>query len=171
VPPLIIPRLDGGGKTTMLRLIFSELKKKIFLPIFISFSDGFELFLKESHKQAIMRLIAMQLVDHALIKNDGKIEVDENELMLHIFATSSGKPVVLLIDDLNRLFQSQLIEFDAAYFLKKYFLNADNSYLVYAAVEMMDIDTVVSVAVIETDFGFAEQIAAKFQHRYFATNV
>jgi hypothetical protein len=64
VPPMIISRLARGGKTTTLCLLFDELQRLEMRPILITFNTAyFQLRDGESQCQAILRLIASQLVN------------------------------------------------------------------------------------------------------------
>jgi hypothetical protein len=64
--PLMISRLARGGKTTLLSLLFDELKRqhRNVRVIFITFngSSNFETRQGESQRNAILRVIATQLV-------------------------------------------------------------------------------------------------------------
>lgn len=65
VPPLIISRLARGGKTTILKEIFTRLKTSGYAPIIVGLSNSshFRHMPGQTHKDALLRLIASQLVN------------------------------------------------------------------------------------------------------------
>jgi hypothetical protein len=112
-----------------------------YAPIIITFNGTFIRNSKESQKNAIMRHIAQKLINQKHISNNQlKFIVDEEKLIEHIIATSGGKPVVLLIDELNKLSENEPIDKEAATFLKTYFLDQKNAYLVFSTHLLMNID-------------------------------
>ena len=131
VRPLMISRLARGGKTTILSLLFDELKRHDVRRldvrvIFITFngSSNFQSRQGESQRNAILRVIATQLVD--IGDNDPlNIECDEDELDKYI----GELPFVLLIDELNAL--SAPVDGDAGGMLRRLFLDKHNRYLVF----------------------------------------
>ena len=149
VPPLIFSRLARGGKTTFMQQVFVALKESaLYAPIFISFNGNFALQKGESQLQALLRLIAMQLVDASQI-DSRDIVCDQVALQNHIAQSCMGKPVVLLIDELNMLaVHGRTVELDDAVkrFLKMYFLDPAGRYLVYSSHIPLEIDNFVDVA-------------------------
>lgn len=137
VPPLVYTSVVRGGKTTFLLLLFEELKRTGYAPIFISFSSPL-LRTDESISHALARYIALQLCDPMSIDHKVDAVVDELELHAHIERTSGGKPVVLLIDDLHRLGVS--LNAVATLLLTKRWLDQRNRYLVYSSNVPMELD-------------------------------
>jgi len=130
VPPVGLIRFSRGGKTLTLTKTFDKLKSdNQFHPIFISFNgsghSNFEKLSWESHSQAILRLIAVQLGEYT--EEEAKnIVVDERTLDDHL-----GTDVVLLIDELNLL--AMPLDSDAARLLRRMFLDKAGRYLVFSS--------------------------------------
>jgi hypothetical protein len=127
--PLMISRLARGGKTTLLSLLFDELKfhRKVRV-MFITFngSSNFETRRGESQRNAILRAIATQLVN--IGGGDSlNIECDESELDKYI----GGLPFVLLIDELNAL--AAPVDAEAGLMLRRLFLDKRNRSLVFTS--------------------------------------
>lgn len=139
VPPLVLSQLARGGKTTFLQLLFDQLKKD-FNPISITFNNGFKRKDDESQLEALLRLVASQLLSKETLSEyyDNKLICDKKILMKYIEETSNGKPVVLLIDELNTL--AFPFEDEVAEFLKTEFLDKPNRYLVYTTHVPLDIE-------------------------------
>lgn len=137
VAPLVFSRFARGGKTTALCLLFDRLKKNNLNPIFISFngSTGFKRREGETDCQAILRSIALQLIDLGE-RNPLNITCDEKEL--NAYLTKSLKPVVLIIDELNVL--SVPVTADAGRMLRELFLDKENRYLVFSTHVPLDVD-------------------------------
>ena len=140
VQPLVFSRLSRGGKTTTLAFVYDRLKSdgKIH-PIYISFNcQGVKAFKKragETQSQAILRLIAAQLVnctrDEAF-----QLVVDRDALDKHL-----GDNVVLLIDELNRIDKGAPLDADAATLLCEMFLDRAGRHLVFSThvrIELVD---------------------------------
>ena len=141
IPPLVFTRLARGGKTTLLKLLFDRLKNDVkarYAPIIINFNGNFGRRAEESYLDALMRLIATQLVD-VPAKDAGNIVCDETALLKHIDETSKGMRVVLLIDELNSLCSP--VDLATSVFLKDHFLDAANRYLVYSTHVPMEVDS------------------------------
>lgn len=136
-PPLVIDRLARGGKTTLLALLFERLKAAGFLPIIITFniSSDFSLLQHESRKQALLRYIAAEMLE---LRPNTHFQCDEDALIKHINTASQSKPVVLLIDELNKLVGTTGDE-DVSSFLKTHFL-VKGRYLVFNTHWPLDID-------------------------------
>jgi hypothetical protein len=145
VPPLGIFRMARGGKSQLLESIFFKLKELNFLPIYITFNDKYLKINGESQKNAIMRLIANQFVDAIVPTTSKKLLIDETKLTNHIDATSEGKTVVLLIDELNRLSSGEPIDADAALFLNTEFLDKTNRYMIFSSHFTLNLDTVTGI--------------------------
>lgn len=129
-PPLMISRLGRGGKTTLLYLLFNALKQSGMMPIYINFNAHFYKYPNESQKQAILRMIALQLCD--LERKEKFIyQVDDDAFIEYFDNISHGKQAILLIDEINMLSMGRPLESSAASFLKKHFLDRANRYLVY----------------------------------------
>jgi hypothetical protein len=144
VAPVVLSRLARGGKTTALCLLFDELKRDgRFSPIMITFngSSYFKLYEGESHKAAILRLIATQLLGSASARLPlNAIECDETKLDAHL----GENPTVLLIDELNAL--GVPLDVEAGLLLRKMFLDKANRYLVFTTHVPMTVDMPVSSA-------------------------
>ncbi len=136
-PPLMISRTSRGGKTTLLYLLFNQLKNNGMNPIFISFNEGYICRQELTQKEAILHLIATQLTDPDVI-NGRSIICDEGKLDEHL----GNGPVILLIDELNAL--SYPINEEAGRMLKKLFLDKRNRYFVFSTHVPMDIDPLTS---------------------------
>jgi hypothetical protein len=127
VRPLMISSLARGGKTTILSFLFDALKRDHNIRvIFITFngSSNFHRRQGESQRDAILRVIATQLVDIG-DSDPFNIQCDEDELDNYI----GELPFVLLVDELNAL--SAPIDGDAGGMLRRLFLDKKNRYLVF----------------------------------------
>jgi hypothetical protein len=135
VPPLLCSRLAGGGKTTLLYLIFDALKQSDIFPIFITFdgSSTFQSRVGESQAQAILRMIALELIDtgdfdpRCLVCNEKALDEYLGSL-----------PVVLIIDNLNAL--ASPVDQEAARMLRMLFLDRQNRYLVFSSQTPINVD-------------------------------
>ena len=151
VPPLLFSRLARGGKTTFMQQISVALKESaLYAPIFINFNGNFLMQKGESQLQALLRLIAMQLVDASKIDaySDRNIVCDSVALLNHITQSCDGKPVVLLIDELNMLAMhggTVELDSDVKQFLKTKFLDPAGRYLVYSSHIPLEIDNFITV--------------------------
>ena len=146
VPPLVLSRLGRGGKTTMLHLLFDELKGSgSFLPIYISFNAGFQRLPDEKDADAILRLIAVQFIDlPAETKNplSYNFRFTSEAVLQHISASSAdGRTVVLLIDELNSL--RRPLDRSGADLLRTEFLDKTGRYLVFSTHLPMNLDSTV----------------------------
>ena len=127
-PPLIISRLSRGGKTTFIRLLFDRLKILGFNPVIINFNGTtgrFHLFEGESQNDAILRLIATQLIDTTNL-NLKKVRLVCDPQALDAFI--GMKPLVLMIDELNAL--AHPVDREAGSLLRDMFLDRKNRYVV-----------------------------------------
>ena len=157
IPPLVLLRFARGGKTKTLTRVFDDLKKDgRVLPIFISFNGGgstkFRLRDGETHGQAILRLIAVQLNEY-LPEEQINLLVDRKALDRHI-----GDNVVLLIDELNHL---SPIDNDAAELLRDMFLDRSGRFLVFTSHFPVYIDT--NVVSANNYMGTVDKIPASFR--------
>jgi hypothetical protein len=128
VPPMLCSRLARGGKTTLLCLIFDALKQREIYPIFITF-NGSSTFISregESQTEAILRSIALQLVDASGL-DPTCLVCNEKALDEYL----GDFPVVLIIDELNAL--AVPIDADAGRMLRQLFLDKQNRYLVFSS--------------------------------------
>lgn len=139
VPPLMISRLGRGGKTTLLYLIFDSLKKAGLTPIYINFNGKFKMFPKESQKEALLRMIALQVCEGILDKNLHYI-VDEKALLGYFDTLYKEKQVVLIVDELNSLSDGLPLQFDASWFLKENFLDKKYRYLIFSTHIPLNVD-------------------------------
>jgi hypothetical protein len=134
IEPLINRGLARSGKTTFLELTFDKLKNDPsgeYAPIIISFNGSFKRRKNETCKQALLRLIATQLINLPQGQDPTNIVCDEQYLdnYLDTVGNSGKKKIVLLIDELNRL--SAPLDEDTSIFLKEKFLDKPNRYLVF----------------------------------------
>lgn len=135
-PPLVVSRVYRGGKTTMMRAIFDRLLSSPdqYYPIIISASYPFKLRDGEPHTAALVRLIAYALTDNHKASDDiNRFHCSESELLIRLaeISSSTGRKVVLMIDDLHKL--SLPLDEDASCWLTTFFLDRDLRYLVYSA--------------------------------------
>ena len=118
-----------------MKQVFIALKESaLYASILISFNGNFALQKGESQLQALLRLIAMQLVDASQIDpfSIRDIVCDPVALLNHIAQSCEGKQVVLLIDELNMLaVHGRTVELDkdVRRFLKMHFLDPAGRYL------------------------------------------
>jgi hypothetical protein len=136
VPPLLCSRLARGGKTTLLCLIFDALKQCNIFPIFVTFngSSNFQSREGESQTQAILRSIALQLVDTAAL-DPRCLVCDEKALDEYL----GNMPVVLIIDELNA--RAAPVDEDAGRMLRQLFLDKCNRYLVFSSHVPMNLES------------------------------
>ena len=122
----MVLRLARGGKTTILSLFFDELQRQGCRVIFITFngSSNFQRRQGESQRDAILRLIATQLVD---IGHNDPLNIQCDEQKLDDFI--GELPFVLLIDELNAL--DTPVDSDARRMLRRLFLDKKDRYLVF----------------------------------------
>ncbi len=73
------------------------------MPLYINFNGFFELFPDESQADAILRVIAVQLIDQ--VHQADHIQCNAKELDKYIASAvaTTGRPFILLIDELNSL--------------------------------------------------------------------
>ena len=139
--PLGISRLGRGGKSTVLRKLFNALKKSDMKvnPVYISFNGNFKFQDGESQAQAILRLIASQLIN-----TGGSTSVDLvcDEEYLEKYIRESERPFILLIDELNCL--GNPLQTDAAILLRKMFLDPADRYLVFSTHVYLTVDSTVN---------------------------
>ena len=139
--PIILSRLSRGGKTTGLKIIFDRLhgaqlgdsRIRVMIVSFNS-SSGFLRRDGETQKQAILRVIAQQLVEGTDSELD-RLEVDEAELDRYI----GNKPFLLLIDEINALSASHPLDPDTSSMLRDLFLR-ENRHLVMTTHVPLDLD-------------------------------
>jgi hypothetical protein len=138
IMPIVMSRMSRGGKTTVARRLFEEVKKEEkFCSICISFNGNanFEHRDNETHEHAILRRIAVQFTDE---QNDIDFDVDKRTLLDYIDAQSNGRNVVLIIDELNAL--SETPDQSAANLLRSEFLDKEKRYLAITTHIPMDVD-------------------------------
>ena len=90
-----------GGKTAVLMELFKALKEVGMSPIYIDFSSNFRLQEGETEIQAILRLIASQLVEDLCESEKQSIVCDR--AYLENYLSKSNRHIVLIIDELNSL--------------------------------------------------------------------
>lgn len=137
VPPLCISRFVRGGKTTILKEIFTILKRDgNCFPIIVSFNGNtcldtscgtvYDLFL---------RVLAAVFVD---LKRVGPLQINSEKLIDYINKSANGKPVVLIIDELNVL--GVPLDAEVENFLKTQFLDVAGRYLVFSTHLLLTFD-------------------------------
>jgi hypothetical protein len=136
VPPLMFSRLSRGGKSTVLNAIFHKLQSEGINCIIITFSGNFRFRSGETQKNAILRLIASQLVSSLSKNPDQDIECDEAALDERI----GNESFVLLIDELNTLSNNEPVDAEAGLMLRNMFLDKCNRYLVFTTHIPLDLD-------------------------------
>ena len=125
VPPVAITSMARSGKTTLLKSIFNKiLEKKNFNPILVSFNgnDGFEQRKGENQKQAFLRCVTTSL----LYEKGQQPTLTVDETQLEEYLAKSPKPIVLLIDELNRQ-----VDPPVAKLLRQMFLDKPQRYLCF----------------------------------------
>ena len=140
VPPLVLSRLERGGKTTILHLLFKALKDQGFAPIYISFNGSFDRFPGETAAHAILRLIAVHFIDNLPAGQDPSrydFNFSEAQVLQHLDDSSGGRPVILLIDELNVL--GLPIDTDGTSLLCR----QAQRYVVFSTTVLMDLDTTI----------------------------
>jgi hypothetical protein len=139
--PLGISRLGRGGKSTVLRKLFNALKKSDMKvnPVYISFNGNFKFQDGESQAQAILRMIASQLIN-----TGGSTSVDLvcDEEYLEKYIRESERPLILLIDELNSL--GNPLQTNAAILLRKMFLDPADRYLVFSTHAYLTVDSTIN---------------------------
>ena len=122
--PIVLSRLSRGGKTTGLQKLFdrlhgAQLGDDRIRAMIISFNPS-SYFLRrdgETQRQAILRVIAQQLVECSKYEVR-RLVVDEPELDRYI----GDKPFLLLVDEINVLSESQPLDLDTSAMLQRLFL-------------------------------------------------
>lgn len=140
VPPVVLSRLARGGKTTTLSCVVDALQERTSLKtITISFNGqgeaAFQRRQGESQSQAILRLIAAQLVECQPAEAK-RLVVDRTYLDDYL-----GNNIVLVVDELNRLTQGEPPDGEAAALLREMFLDKAGRYLVYSTHVPITVDT------------------------------
>ena len=140
--PIIFSRSERGGKTSTLLAVFDRLqgaqlgvdRVRVML---ISFkgSDGFVRREGETQKQAILRVIAQQLVEGTEDELD-RLLVDEYALDKYI----GERPFVLLVDHIDVISPYEPLNNEAAYTLRTMFVRK-NRHLVMSTLIPMGIET------------------------------
>ena len=142
VPPLVLSRLSRGGKTVLLHLLFKRLKELNYAPVYISFNGGFERIPGETDGDAILRLIAIQFISPLGQEAENHyFKFDAAQVLDCLTTTANGRPVVLLIDELNSL--AKPLDNFAAELLRREFLDKKGRYLVFSTHIPMDLDTTI----------------------------
>uniref|UniRef100_A0A0G4GZP1 ORC1/DEAH AAA+ ATPase domain-containing protein n=1 Tax=Chromera velia CCMP2878 TaxID=1169474 RepID=A0A0G4GZP1_9ALVE len=127
IPPLLLSRFARGGKTTALKKLAEKLHGEGILPILISFNGqdgGFSPRDGEDDKSALLRQISRQL-----LVNEPRDEAICTEQQLEDYFQGAGKPVVLLVDELNKL--RSMLEHKAVRFLREVFQNKKDRAVVF----------------------------------------
>lgn len=141
VPPLVLSRLGRGGKTTMLHVLFNQLKASDrYAPIYISFNGDFQRFPGESDQDAILRLIAVQFINVPEDETESfyRFQFAKAQVLAHLAGTSGGREIVLLIDELNTL--RNPLDPTGAILLRNEFLDKQSRYLVFSTHSPMNVD-------------------------------
>lgn len=114
-----------GGKSAVLRCLFEKLKIEGMAPLYVTFHNHHTLRKDDSAIEALMSRIAVQL---AGLPNSTPVIANEEAVLEYL--AKSPKPVILLVDELDAL--SDPITRDLSWFLKTYFLDPQDRYLVYS---------------------------------------
>eukprot|EP01033_Poteriospumella_lacustris_P006919 gene6919-4985_t len=140
VSPLVIARLYRGGKTTVLKALFERLKEENYLPIIVSLNGVFTVRSGETPLSALIRQIALQFVEVSPGEDATNFVCSHEDLCAYLSQLSElhTKPIVLLVDELNRL--GAPLDREVAGFLKKYFLDTAGRYLVFSSHVLMAVD-------------------------------
>jgi ABC-type Na+ transport system ATPase subunit NatA len=128
--------------------LFEALKNSGCAPVLISFNGNFVRSANESQLEALIRLLsaAMTLIDPS---DSSKYSFSgQQALLTHIERSAGESPVVLLIDELNVLSSGMPLDSDASQFLKRYFLDMKQRYLVFTSHILLDLDQVSSLFII-----------------------
>ena len=140
--PIIFSRSERGGKTSTLMAVFhrlqgAQLGADCVRVMMISFkaSSGFTRREGETQKQAILRVIAQQLVEGTKDELD-RLVVDAYALDKYI----GEKPFVLLVDHINVISPYEPLNNEAAYTLRTMFVRK-NRHLVMSTLIPMGIET------------------------------
>ena len=142
VKPLVYSRLARGSKSTFLIELFDALKALRYAPIVISFNGSYQPCPGESQLSSIVRLIGAELMGVSPTQSM-QYEFNGVQVLKHIEETSEGRPVILLIDELNSLSQGQPLMVEAAQYLKNEFLDKANRFLVFTTHITLDVDTTI----------------------------
>jgi hypothetical protein len=108
--------------------------------ITVSTNGNFHRLPNESWLQALVRLIAYQMVEPDHTDRDTLFYCDETDLLDHLQAINeSGKAIVLLIDELNKM-GVPLLDAETSSFLTKYFLDKRGRYLMFSSHVQFQVD-------------------------------
>ena len=142
VPPLLIARLFRGGKTTLLKAVFTRLSEssRDTLPIIITLNDGFGLRNDESLMDGVLRTIACQFVRMERNETPITFKCDSVTSLLNYIDSLGYSRVVLIVDELNRF--GLPVDPELSTFLKVNFLDKKNYYLVFSSHQPLDIEAV-----------------------------
>jgi hypothetical protein len=148
--PLVISRLARGGKTTVLIRILQKLKKMGYPALFISFSSyNFQRRKNETDSEAILRQIALKLMDPVPLRESTNFFCEEKilEEKIQQAIEETKLPFVLLIDGIAGVNPRKTIQkfFEpcdskASDLLKRLFLDPKSRYLVYGSYFPHDLD-------------------------------
>jgi hypothetical protein len=130
----VYARLARGGKTTFLIYLFAALRNRGCAPILISFNGNFARGSGESQLEALIRLLSAAMTTRIPLTPLTTPSLD------HIERTAGGAPVVLLIDELNILPKGEPLDSTASRFLKQFFLDKKDRYLVFTSHILMDLN-------------------------------
>ena len=128
--PLVYARLARGSKTTFLIYLFAALRNRGCAPILISFNGNFARGSGESQLEALIRLLSAAMTNMDPAYSADYSFKGQVALLDHIERTAGGAPVVLLIDELNILPKGEPLDSTASRFLKQFFLDQKDRYLV-----------------------------------------
>ena len=153
VPPLAITSMTRSGKTTLLTKIFNDLLQEgRFNPIFVDFNgnSGFSRQDGEDDADAFLRWVATSLIYQ---KGEDGLTFTCDEQDLDEYLDKSPKPIVLLVDELNALTQSN-VSHRLSQVLRKMFLDKPNRYLCFTSHWALELEQVVgqSVSIRGTKF-------------------
>eukprot|EP01036_Dinobryon_divergens_P036047 gene36047-46842_t len=127
--PLVYARLSRGGKTTFLIYLFAALRNRGCAPVLITFSGYFTRGVAESQLEALIRLLSA-----AMMTKINPLDFNSNYSFKGMAA--------LWITSRERLQGNRGEPLDAAVaqFLKRFFLDQKDRYLVFTSHILMDLD-------------------------------
>ena len=147
VPPVAVTSMARSGKTTLLHSLFNKfLDEEKFNPILVDFNgdNGFFPLDGESDYDACLRWVATSV----LFEEHETVPVPAfncTEQDLEEYLSTSPKPIVLLVDNLNHLSylnENKRLSIRLARLLRKLFLDKPDRYLCYTSHWDMNLETV-----------------------------
>lgn len=142
IGPLAITSMARSGKTTLLVSLFNAiLSEGKYFPIFVNFNglSNFSLKPGERDVEAFIRWVSTSLAfSTEEVHKASDLHVEQTTL--EIFLQKAGKPIVLLLDELNNLAPKPSLSL--AKILREMFLDKKGRYLVFTTHWFMDLTNV-----------------------------